>query len=161
MSIFKEENRRNAMSEYEKKRMQEVLKRYNEDIERNKKIIKPFGQIVEDILGDDTYQQFEYKTGLSPNMFYELKKRIGKDNQCQKNTIVSLCVGYDLGLQIANELFCSEGSGLNPHSDRDLAYVMLLTEFRGKSIDECNEILEMLKIKPRDRLGTYARKQQL
>lgn len=38
------------------------------------------------------------------------------------------------------------------------AYIFLLTECRGKSVMECNEILEALGIEEKYRLGSYARR---
>lgn len=158
MSIFKENTPKMTKQEYEDSRTLEALQRYKKDQESKKKIIKPFGQIVSEIIGDDNYMQFEYKTGLSADMFYTLKKRVDRSRPCQKNTIVSLCIGYGVDIQIANQLLESEGSGFNPLNDIDSAYIMLLTEFRGKSVEDCNKILEKMEIPPRNRLGHYARK---
>ena len=48
--------------------------------------------------------------------------------------------------------------GFNRFSKRDYAYTFLLTRCRGKSIDECNEILKGLGIEERYWLGSYAKK---
>ena len=45
-----------------------------------------------------------------------------------------------------------------PHNKIDSAYITLLSEYRGKTVDECNVLLEKLEIKKDDRLGTCARR---
>lgn len=169
MSIFKsntvnthisESRKQQIFDEYENNRTAEILKRFYDDIEKNQRMIKPFGEIVQEIIGDDDYNSFQNKTGLSANMYYTLLSRTDKKKQTKKSTIVSLCIGYNVGIQVALELMRSQGSYLNPHSDIDNAYVMLLTEFRGKSVEECDEILEQLNIEvSKDyRLGVHATK---
>lgn len=158
MSIFKDNTIKKTKAEYEEERLVHILERREKDREKNNQVITPFCEIAKRIIGNDNYKQFEYKTGLSANMYYDIQKRKGKDTPCQKSTIVSLCIGYGMGLQVANELLKSEGSAFIPNCDRDEAYIILLTEFRDKSIDECNYILEKMNIKPSDRLGQYARK---
>ncbi len=93
-------------------------------------------------------------------MFYNLRKWVGRKKPCSKSTIVSVCVGYDVGLKIAEELLRSQGSLFNPHNKIDSAYITLLSEYRGKTVDECNVLLEKLEIKKDDRLGTCARRQR-
>lgn len=155
MSIFKSDNNNVRISEsqkqilfdeYENKRTTEILKRFYEDLEKNQRMIKPFSEIVREIIGDDNYMTFQYKTGLSTNMYYSLLNRTNRKSQTKKSTIVSLCIGYNVGIQVALELMHSQGSCLNPHSDIDCAYTMLLTECRGKSVEECDRILEQLNI---------------
>ena len=169
MSIFKsntgnthisESQKQQIFDEYENNRTAEILKRFYDDIEKNQRMIKPFSEIVQEIIGDDDYHQFQYKTGLSADMYYNLPKRINKENPTKKSTIVSLCIGYNVGIQVALELMRSQGSYFSPHNDIDNAYVMLLTEFRGKSVEECDRILEQLNIKipSTSRLGVHATK---
>lgn len=164
MSIFKEDKpnkekiEKGIIEKYNEEREKQIIRRYNDDIQNNEKMIKPFTEIIKDIIGDDTLDEFQDKTELGKDMFYNLKKRVNKDNPCRKSTIVSVCVGYGVGLQIAEELLRSQGSSFNPHSDRDSAYITLLTEYRGKSIEECNKLLEKLNVRKEDRLGVCARR---
>lgn len=163
MSIFrdnvheKEKAEKEIIQKHEKVREQQIITRYMEDILNNQKMIKPFIEIISEIIGNDTCEEFMDKTGLSKDMYYTIKNQTAKDKPHKKSTIVSVCVGYDAGIQIAEELLQSQGSHFNPHSKIDSAYILLLTEYRGKSVDECNELLERLEIKKTDRLGVCAR----
>lgn len=164
MSIFKdnklekEKIKEAVIVKYEEEQEQQIIQRYEEDYSNNLKMIKPFNEIIGNIFGDDTYDEFQAKTGLGHDMFYSLKKRVNRDNPCNKSTIVSVCVGYNVGLQIAQELLRSQGSSFNPHSKRDSAYIMLLTQYRGKTVEECNELLEKVGIRKSFRLGACARR---
>lgn len=157
-NLEKEKVRKETIEKYEEALEQQIIQRFREDQSNNEKIIKPFTKMIEDILGDDTYDEFQAKTELGHDMFYSLKKRVNKDNPCNKSTIVSVCVGYNVGLQIAEELLRSQGSSFNPHSERDAAYIMLLTECRGKTVEECNDLLEKIGVKKSFRLGACARR---
>lgn len=160
MSIFKdnvhekEKAEKEIIQKHEKEREQQIITRYKEDILNNQKMIKPFIEIIAEIIGNDTREEFMDKTGLSKDMYDNIKKQTTPH---KKQTIVSVCVGYDAGIQIAEELLQSQGSYFNPHSKIDSAYILLLTEYRGKSVDECNELLERLEIKKEERLGVCAR----
>ena len=160
MDVFKNDKyeKEKTIKEYEKNREQQIIKRFEEDCYNNEKIIKPFSEIFKNIIGEDSYVRFERKTGLGKSMFYALQNRVGKDEPTSKGTVVSICVGYEMGLTIAKELLESQGSSFNPHSKRDTAYIMLLTEFRGKKIDECNKVLEEIGIPKKYWLGNYTKK---
>lgn len=164
MSIFKdydlekEKIRKEAIEKYEEEHERQIISHYDEDCNKSEIIVKSFQKILKDIIGEDTYIQFQDKTGLSANMFYDLKKWVGRQRPSSKSTIVSVCVGYDVGLKIAEELLRSQGSILNPHNKTDSAYIVILSEYRGKTVDECNALLEKLGIKKTDRLGTCARR---
>lgn len=164
MSIFRDDNlekekiKGEAIEKYEEEHEQQIISRYKEDCLNNQKIIKPFRELFADIVGTDTYNDFQVKTGLGLSMFYALKDRTNKEDPCSKGTIVSICVGYNVGLQIAEELLRSLGSSFNPHGKRDSAYIVLLTEYRGKTVEECNELLEKLDIPKKYRLGVCTRK---
>lgn len=164
MDIFKDKKseidkiKRECEEEYERKHEQQIIENYHEDFSKNEKIIKPFSEIIANIVGEDTYQEFAEKTGLGHDMFYSLKKRVNKENPSYKSTIVSVCVGYNVGYEIARELLRSQGSVFNPHSSVDAAYVTILTECRGKTVEECNDLLEKMGIKKMYRLGACARR---
>lgn len=164
MSIFKDDKlekekiKEEVIEKYEEEYEQQIISRYKEDYSNSQKMIKPFTEIFAEIVGTDTYNEFQDKTGLGPTMFYNLRKWFSRKKPCSKSTIVSVCVGYDVGLKITEELLRSQGSSFNPHNKIDSAYIMLLTEYRGKTVEECNALLEKLEIKKEDRLGTCARR---
>lgn len=164
MSIFrddklvKEKIKEEVIEKYEEEQEQQIISRYNEDYSNSQKMIKPFKEIFADIVGTDTPAEFEEKTGLRGQMLSTLKKWVNRETPSSKGTIVSVCVGYNVGLPIAQELLRSQGSSFNPHSKRDSAYIMLLTECRGKTVEECNEILKKIGIKKTFRLGVCTRR---
>ena len=98
------------------------------------------------------------KTELCPNMLSRLRKHVNEKNIPQKNTLISVSVGYDLDLMTTQSLLHSLGLGFNRYSKREYAYSFLLTRCRGKDIIQCNEILEKLEIEEKHRLGAMARK---
>lgn len=164
MNIFKDDKlekekiKKEVIEKYEEEHEQQIIRRYKRDYENKQNIIKPFTEIFEGIIGGDGYKKFQDKTELGVSMYYTLKGRVNKEDPTSKATIVSVCVGYNVGLQIAEELLRSQGSSFNPHGKRDSAYIMLLTEYRGKTVEECNKLLEKLGIEKKYWLGTYTRK---
>lgn len=128
------------------------------DYETSTKYNKPFSELIGEILEGETYMTFAEKTHLSENMLYRLKKQVDEKDPPQRNTLVSVCVGYNLDLMMTQALLYSLGLGFNRFSKRDYAYTFLLTRCRGKNIDECNEILKELGIEERYWLGSYAKK---
>lgn len=71
---------------------------------------------------------------------------------------MSVAVGYNLDYQLTEKLCDSIGVTFVLSNTRDYAYQFLLTNCRGKSVDECNEILEQLGIEERYCLGSHAQK---
>lgn len=128
------------------------------DYDTFSKYNKSFGELISEILEDETYMSFAEKTQLSENMLYRLKTQVDKKNPPQRNTLISVSVGYNLDLMMTQALLYSLGLDFNRFSERDYAYTFLLTRCRGKSIDECNEILKGLKIEQKYWLGSYARR---
>ena len=119
---------------------------------------KSFSELITQILDGETYMSFADKTQLSPNMLYRLKQQVDEKNPPQRNTLISVCIGYHLDLIMAQTLLHSLGLGFNAFNKRDYAYTFLLTRCRDKSIDECNEILKGLGIEEKYWLGSYAKK---
>lgn len=129
---------------------QKDYKRYNDNVQS-------FSELINEILNGETEGTFANKTGLSPNMFSRIRNYISKADPPQRNTLMSVCVGYKIDYPLASRLFDSLGVGFSYQSKRDYAYIFLLTQCRGKSVDECNEILEQLGIEEKYWLGSYAR----
>lgn len=114
--------------------------------------------MISSVLEDATYKSFADKTQLSANMLYRLKKQVDEKDPPQRNTLITVAVAYNLDLMMTQALLYSLGLGFNRFSKRDYAYTFLLTRCRGKSIDECNDILEKLGIEEKYRLGRHARR---
>lgn len=107
-------------------------KEFLNDYETSTTYNKPFSELISEILEGETYMTFAEKTHLSENMLYRLKKQVDEKDPPQRNTLVSVCVGYNLDLMMTQALLYSLGLGFNRFSKRDYAYTFLLTRCRGK-----------------------------
>ncbi|MDB8711790.1 hypothetical protein [Mediterraneibacter gnavus] len=133
-------------------------KEFFEDYEKSTKYNKSFSELISEVLEGETYMSFAEKTHLSENMLYRLKNQVDEKDPPQRSTLISVSVGYHLDLMMTQALLYSLGLGFNRFSKRDYAYTFLLTRCRGKSIDECNDILEKLGIEQKYWLGSYAKR---
>ena len=91
-------------------------------------------------------------------MFSRIRTQVDKKDPPQRSTLISIAIGYNLDYQITSELLKSIGVRFILSNPRDYAYQFLLTNCRGKSVDDCNEILEALGIEEKHWLGMHARK---
>lgn len=137
---------------------EKIVKQFERDYANSTKYNKSFSEMIGEILEGETYMSFADKTKLNVNQLYRLRKRVDEKDPPQRNTLMSVCVAYDLDLMMTQALLHSLGLDFNRFNKRDYAYTFLLTRCRGKSIDECNEILKELGIEEKYWLGTYARK---
>lgn len=164
MSIWKDakpnKEHEKLIAGYTYEEWEKIKRQFERDYQNSTKYNKSFGELIAEIFENDTYMDFVSKTGLSPNMFYRLKKQVSEKDQPQRNTLISVCIGYDLDIMMTQSLLYSLGLDFNRHSKRDYAYTLLLTRCRGKDIDECNEILKNLGIEKKYWLGVYARKKK-
>ena len=150
-----EKNIPNCYSENE---WEKVKNQFDTDFKRYNSHIKSFRELINEILEGETEGTFVDKTGLSYNMFSRIRTQVDKQNPPQRNTLMSIAVGYNLDYQITSALLDSIGVGFILSNTRDYAYQFLLTNCRGKSIDDCNEILEALGVEEKYWLGAHARK---
>lgn len=137
---------------------EKISKQFERDFANSTKYNKSFSEIVGEVLEGETYMSFAEKTKLCENQLYRLRKRVDEKDPPQRNTLISVCVAYELDLMMAQALLHSLGLDFNRFNKRDYAYTFLLTGCRGKGIDECNEILKELGIEEKYWLGSYARK---
>lgn len=147
----------NTIAGYSFEEWEKIQKQFEKDFANSTKYNKSFREMICEILEGETYQSFECKTGLCPNMFYRLKHSVDEKDPCQRNTLLTVCIAYNLDLLMTQALLNSLGLEFNRHSRRDSAYAYLLTRCRGKSINECNEILSGLGIPKTYWLGVHAR----
>lgn len=145
---------------YTKEEWEKVKKQFDTDFKRYNKHIKSFRELINEILDGETEGTFVNKTELSYNMFSRIRTQVDKKNPPQRNTLMSIAVGYKLDYQITSALLNSIGLDFILSNPRDYAYQFLLTNCRGKSIDESNEILKALGVEERYLLGAHARKKQ-
>lgn len=150
----------NFIAGYSYSEWQAIEKEFLRDYDNFSLYNKPFRELIGKVLDGETYMSFASKTHLSENMLYRLKKQVDEKDPPQRSTIISVCVGYNLDIMMAQSLLYSLGLGFNRFSKRDYAYSFLLTRCRGKSVDECNEILKKLGIESKYWLGSYAKKKR-
>ena len=150
----------NFIAGYSYSEWQAIEKEFLRDYDNFSLYNKPFSELIGKVLDGETYMSFANKTHLSENMLYRLKKQVDEKDPPQRSTIISVCVGYNLDIMMAQSLLYSLGLGFNRFSKRDYAYSFLLTRCRGKSVDECNEILKNLGIESKYWRGAYAKKKR-
>lgn len=145
---------------YSKEEWEKLEAEFQKDFEMSAKCNKPFRELISEILKGETYTKFAERTQLSPNMLYRLRTQVDVKDPTSRNTIISVCVAYKVDLMMTQALLSSLGVGFNRFIKRDYAYTFLLTRCRGKSIDECNEILKKMGIEEKYWLGLHARKRK-
>lgn len=143
---------------YSEKEWNKIKSQFYNDFNMYNKHIKSFRELINEILDGETEGTFVNKTGLSYNMFSRIRTQIDKQNPPQRNTLMSVAVGYNLDYQLTDALLDSIGLSFILSNPRDYAYQFLLTNCRGKSVDECNEILEQLGVEEKYWLGMHARR---
>lgn len=97
-------------------------------------------------------KDFFDKTLLNGNQFSTLKKSTNTDFEVE--TLMAVCVGYDLDLAASEELMAASGRVLKVGDETHEAYKYILERFPGESIDVRNEFLKSRGIKP---LGSKSR----
>ncbi len=145
---------------YSEEEWVKIKKQFDTDFKRYNKHIKSFRELINEILDGETEGTFVRKTELSYNMFSRIRTQVDKENPPQRNTLMSIAVGYKLDYQITSALLKSIGVDFILSNPRDYAYQFLLTNCRGKNIEECNEILKALGVEERYWLGVHARKKK-
>ena len=149
---------KNKIGGYTTEEFQEIEKQFHKDYDMYNKHIKSFQELINEILAGETESTFVQKTELSYNMFSRIRKYVDKNNPPQRNTLMSVAIGYGLDYQLTAALLDSIGLSFILSNKRDYAYQFLLTNCRGKSVSECNEILEHLGVEEKYWLGLHARK---
>lgn len=115
-----------------------------------------YGQIVLRIMskmGIDA-KKAEELTGLNRSLFHNLEK---PDGVILKRFVVSIGVGFGLDVHSTEYMLESCGMRFNTNNRLDRAYILLLEEHKGKSIEDCNTILKELGVKGKDLLGELER----
>ena len=138
---------------YKEYRITEIVRHFNDMQKDCYNYLDSAYRMAKIIIGHDTYDEFEVKTGLSEAQYNKLIDCKTYDEGISKVTIVSLCVGYSVGYEVAKELLFKCGHVLCPFTRSDIAYTVLLTECRGMSIEECNKLLKLFNIDKKNYLG--------
>lgn len=94
---------------YTKEEWEKVKKQFDTDFKRYNKHIKSFRELINEILDGETEGTFVRKTELRYNMFSRIRTQVDKENPPQRNTLMSIAVGYKLDYQITSALLKSIG----------------------------------------------------
>lgn len=86
---------------------EKVVKQFERDYANSTKYNKSFTEMIGEILEGETYMSFGDKTKLSANQLYRLRKRVDEKDPPQRNTLMSVCVAYDLDLMMTQALLHS------------------------------------------------------
>lgn len=91
-----------------------------------------------------TAKNFADYTGYSAQRFYRMNN--GKTTSME--TFVAFCIVFEVDIQNAVDLLRSLGIAFNPTNIAHCAYSYLISECKGKSLLECNEILKAVGVAP-------------
>lgn len=117
---------------------------------------KTYGQIIKRIMekkGLNAAKASEL-TGLNQALFYNLDKPGGS---IQKRFVVSIAVAFSLDVHITEYILESCGMRFNVNDRLDKAYIYIIENYKGLSIEEYNGILRDLGVKGKDMLGELER----
>jgi hypothetical protein len=116
---------------YEYAEWEKLENEFKRDYANSTKYNKSFQTLIREILEGETERSFADKTELSENMLYRLKNQVDEKDPPQRSTLISVCVGYNLDLMMAQALLYSLGLGFSHNNKRDYAYSFLLTRYNG------------------------------
>jgi len=126
----------------------EMLKRqFEADFEIAKKINVSYRKIMRGIISDYniTVDKFMRKTHLSKSTYYNLVE--GKRKPAIE-TIVAFAVVFGISLRNIETLLRAFGLGFEHKNIVHHAYTRLIEQHSGKTITECNQILNKIGIEP-------------
>lgn len=113
-----------------------------------------FGQHMQKLLQEcnitDKFD-FQERTKLSPHFYLDIQK----DNYVPSmKTLVSICIGLELDIGMANILLASLARSFKIESRRDYAYQYVIQYHSGLGIETANGVLRELGFKGDDLLGS-------
>jgi len=129
--------------------------RFQADYARSKKHNKPFHEHVTEIMDENeiTVEKLSELSGIDTRTILRLrsgkiKNRNGeyKEYLPHVKTVIAFSIACDLDMLMTITLLESLGLSFKKTSEIHYAYCYLIVNCRGKSIAECNEILQKLNI---------------
>jgi transcriptional regulator with XRE-family HTH domain len=124
---------------------EKIKKQFETDFQNSKKNNASYRQIMEGIISDYniTADKFMRKTHLSKSTYYNL---IEGKRKPDIETVVALAVVFRISLRNIENLLRAGGLGFKHTSRVHHAYTQLIERHSGKSITECNKVLEKMGI---------------
>lgn len=128
-----------------------VCEKFNSDYGLSLKINHTLKEQIETIIAEKNIDTVEFcnKTGYDSNRFYRMKR----GEAPSMVTLVTFCMAFDISIQNTVEILRSLGVTFSPTDKVHAAYCYLISECRGKSLYDCNEILKGLSISEKHYLG--------
>ena len=148
----------------------DIKKEFMEDFELALKHNKSFSAMMQEIIKDrdakeyysgrtkdvriKSRRDFQRVTELSPSVYDRIMDKDPEKNYIPSlQTVMTLCIVYNLSMGMAYTLLGSVGVTFKGDDKVHNAYILILTKCRGKSIDECNKILKEIGIEEKYWLG--------
>lgn len=138
--------------EYDNKEWERIYGRFKDDFNRTKRHNKPFNELMIDIIDDMGLdaKEFAYRTTLNEMAF----SRIQRPNyQPKMYTLITICMGLGFDMLMTLTLLEPLGRSFIKTNKVHYAYCRLITDYRGASIEKCNEILRRFGIDENNLLG--------
>ena len=136
----------------EKKEIEQIKQKFEENFELSKKNNKNFGEMFKTILDEKeiTKEEFIQEVGLTGKTFDRYLKNTTDPSL---KSIISFAVAFELDMLNVITLLRAGGYGIDFTDRTQYAYSYLITDCKGMSITECNEILSELGINKKDLLN--------
>lgn len=131
---------------------------FDRSFEMSLVIHKSFNEQIKEILKREHWNSkiFRDCTGLDSMTFTRLMNK--PDYKPNMRTLVTVCVAVGLDVVNTESLLKSLGLAFSPINRVHRAYLHLIENCKGMSIEDCNEILKSFGIGEKDLLGTIQRK---
>jgi len=122
---------------------------FKEQCNSYRALSRSFAQLATDIIRMKKWnvEIFKNKTNLDKATYSRIVNDEDINRKWSLRTVMAFCVGAGIGLELARTLLSAAGFSLGG-SDEHCAYRFLLSNYCGKSIDDCNEFLERHGIEP-------------
>lgn len=135
---------------------EEQKKQFDENYELTADAQKTCGQIILAIMDKKGISSFRATqlTGLNRSVFRKLKDPAA---YISMPLVISISIGFGLDVHLTEYILESNRMCFNTNHRLDKAYIHLIEEHKGKSIEDCNAILRDLGIEEKDFLGAHGR----
>jgi len=141
--------------EEKKEQVWKEYERFKKDYALSLKSNKAFSELVTSIMDERGYtvEKLCELSGIDTRTIYRLRSGKIKNSKGEEReylphvkTIIAFSIACDLDMLMTITLLESLGLSFKRTSETHYAYCFLIVNCRGKSIDECNDMLRKLKI---------------
>lgn len=139
--------------EYDDKEWERIYGRFKNDFNRAKKYNKPFNELMIDIINDMKLDAKEFASRTTLNEMYFTRVQ-SPGYQPKMHNLITICMGLNFDMPMTLTLLEPLGRSFIKTNKVHYAYCRLITDYRGASIEKCNEILKRFGIDENDWLGS-------